>query len=396
MKAICLNFQVHQPVRLKKYRFFQIGKDFYYNDDFQNSYLLNRIADKCYLPMNKRLLELINIYGEKIKVSFSITGTAIEQFAQHRPDVLESFAQLAKTDSVEFLAETYYHSLSSLASPQEFRSQIEIHQELLQHHFNYKPTTFRNTEMIYSQDIAQMVLDMGFDTMLSEGAKHILGWKSPNFLYCDAANPRMKLLLRNFKLSDDIAFRFSNQNWSEYPLTAEKFVSWIKQLPKNEELINMFLDYETFGEHHNSETGIFDFMNNLLSLFAKSSEFEMLTPSQISLKLQPVSGVHVDHHISWADEERDITAWLGNDMQKDAFEQIYSLEEMVIKVNDSDLFKTWRNLQTSDHFYYMSTKWFSDGDVHQYFNPYDSPYNAYINYMNVVSDFIFRLKSKLK
>lgn len=392
MKAICLNFQVHQPVRLKRYRFFQIGSDYHYYDDFQNKYLLNRIAERCYLPMNNILLDLIKTHRGKFKVSFSITGTAIEQFAENNPEVIESFRKLAKTGQVEFLAETYYHSLSSLKSPEEFREQVNEHSKALKTYFDYSPITFRNTEMIYSDQIADMVDDMGYDTMLTEGAKHILGWKSPNFLYCHASNPRLKVLLRNFKLSDDIAFRFSNENWNEWPLTAEKYITWLKALPKKEEIINLFLDYETFGEHQNTETGIFDFMKSFINNVANSKDLEFVLPGEASEKLQPVSGVHVEHPISWADEERDITAWLGNELQKDAFDKIYSLEKQVRNTGNDNLLKVWRNLQTSDHFYYMSTKWFSDGDVHKYFNPYGNPYEAYINYMNVLSDFSIRLK----
>lgn len=392
MKAVCLNFQVHQPIRLKKYRFFQIGNDYYYYDDFQNKYLLNRIADRCYLPMNKLLLELVTKHKGKFKVSFSVSGTAIEQFAQYNPEVLDSFRQLADTGHVEFLAETYYHSLSSLRSPSEFRGQVNEHIEALKKHIGYSPITFRNTEMIYSDAIADIVDDMGFDTMLTEGARHILGWKSPNYLYCYAGNPRLRLLLRNYKLSDDIAFRFSNQNWNEWPLTAEKFVYWMNSLPEKEEIINLFMDYETFGEHQLQETGIFDFFSALPDQIIRNSNYNFITPGEANELFQPVSSIHVEHPISWADEERDITAWLGNDLQKDAFEKLYALENELKTCSNPDLIKVWRNLQTSDHFYYMSTKWFSDGDVHKYFNPYGSPYEAYINYMNILSDFNIRLK----
>jgi alpha-amylase len=392
MSYICLNFQVHQPVRLKPYRFFQIGNDYHYYNDFQNKYLLKRIADRCYLPMNKLLLELIEHHGESFKVSFSISGTALEQFAQYYPEVIESFKKLASTGNVEFMAETYYHSLSSLKSPEEFKAQVDAHILALKDYLGYRPVSFRNTEMIYSDHIAEMVDDMGFDTMLTEGAKHILGWKSPNFLYCHAANPRLKLLLRNFKLSDDIAFRFSNRQWSEWPLTADKFAQWLNALPETEEIVNLFMDYETFGEHQLQETGIFEFMKALPQAILRSNRFQFITPGAAAEKLQPVSPVQVDHPISWADEERDLTAWLSNDLQKDAFEKIYALEEEVKQSYETTLLSVWRHLQTSDHFYYMSTKWFSDGDVHKYFNPYGSPYEAYINYMNILSDFTLRLR----
>jgi len=396
MRKICLNFQVHQPVRLKKYRFFQIGNDYHYYDDFQNKYLLNRIAERCYLPMNNLLLKLIKKHGDAFKVSFSVSGTALEQFAMYQPKVIESFKELAKTGCVEFLAETYYHSLSSLASETEFKEQVAEHARLMKKLLGYTPITFRNTEMIYSDNIARIVDEMGYDTMLTEGAKHILGWKSPNFLYCNASNPRLKILLRNFKLSDDIAFRFSNTSWNEWPLTADKFARWLNNLPPKEEIINLFMDYETFGEHQLQESGIFKFFEALPQQVLNQRGFCFTTPGEASEQLQAVAPVSVDHPISWADEERDLTAWLSNDMQKDAFDKVYALEVQVKASGNLDILKVWRNLQTSDHFYYMSTKWFSDGDVHKYFNPYGSPYEAYINYMNVLSDFAIRVNEYKK
>jgi alpha-amylase len=396
MKSICFNFQVHQPFRLKRYRFFQIGKDYHYYDEFENKYILNRIADKCYLPMNKLLLKLINAHKGLFKVSFSISGTAIEQFEQYRPDVLDSFIALAKTNCVEFLAETYFHSLSSLTSKEEFTKQVEMHINKIKNTLNYLPLTFRNTEMIYSDAISEIVYDMGFDTMLTEGAKHILGWKSPNYLYCSQANPRLRLLLRNFKLSDDIGFRFSNQTWNEWPLTADKFASWIENLPKEEEVVNIFLDYETFGEHQWKETGIFEFMKAIPKVLLSKKNIRFIMPYEANELLQPKAPIKVTHPISWADEERDITAWQGNDLQTDAFKKLYALEPYVIEANNPELTHVWRHLQTSDHLYYMSTKWFSAGDVHKYFNPYESPYDAYINYMNILNDLIIRLQVKRK
>lgn len=396
MKTICLNFQVHQPYRLKKYRFFQINNDIYYYDDFQNKYLLNRIADKCYLPMNNLLLDLIKKFNGKFKVSFSISGTAIDQFVEFRPDVIQSFKKLADTSCVEFLAETYNHSLSSLFDNEEFAFQVDKHKKAIKQYLGFETVSFRNTEMIYSDKIGEKVYEMGFDTMLSEGAKHILGWKSPNFVYVNSIQPKLKLLLRNFKLSDDIAFRFSNSNWSEWPLTAEKFTEWIDKLPENEEVVNIFMDYETFGEHQSIETGIFKFMESFVNNVLNKQNLSFSTPSQASKNLQAISAVHVDTPISWADEERDLTAWYGNDLQKDALLHLYKLKNQVYTLNDEDIFAVWRNLQTSDHFYYMCTKWFSDGNVHKYFNPYGSPYEAYINFMNVLTDFSIRINNKLE
>ncbi|NOY96020.1 MAG: alpha-amylase, partial [Chlorobi bacterium] len=250
---------------------------------------------------------------------------------------------------------------------------------------------FRNTEMVYSDEIGAQVADMGFKAILTEGPKQILGWKSPNFLYVNAIKPRLKVLMRNFKLSDDITFRFSNKGWSEYPLTAEKFVGWINKMDPNEEILNLFLDYETFGEHQPKETGIFEFLKALAAEVVKTKGLKFATPSEIINKHQPVSAVSTPYPISWADEERDLTAWLGNEMQNEAFDKLYGLIGRMQRCNDQQLIKDWNYLQVSDHFYYMSTKFFSDGEVHRYFNPYDSPYEAFINYMNVLSDFKQRL-----
>lgn len=393
MKSLCFYFQVHQPYRLKNYRFFEIGKDHHYFDDYQNRYIMQRVAQKCYLPMNNLLLDLIKEYGHKFKVSFSISGVALEQFHEYAPEVIDSFKALAETGSVEFMAETYSHSLSALKSKDEFANQIKKQQELLQELIGCKSKVFRNTELIYSDEIGDMVYDLGFDTMLTEGAKHILGWRSPNFLYCNALNPKMKLLLKNFRLSDDIAFRFSQRSWDGFPLTAEKYVDWLNSVDEKEELVNLFMDYETFGEHQWQETGIFEFMKALPAQIFSHSNFEFNTPSEIATRLQPVSAVHVPHPISWADEERDLTAWLGNDLQDDSFDTLYALEKSVKELKNQELNKDWLKLQTSDHFYYMCTKWFSDGDVHKYFNPYGTPYDAYINFMNVLSDFKLRINN---
>lgn len=395
MKTICFYFQVHQPYRLRRYRFFDIGKNHNYFDEFANRSIMRKVAEKCYLPTNKLMLDLINEFGFKFKISYSISGTALDQFELYAPDVLDSFQKLAQTGCVEFLAETHSHSLSSLKSRDEFIRQVESQTQKVEDLIGYKPKTFRNTELIYSDHIGEMVADMGYKAMLTEGAKHILGWKSSNYLYANAINPKLKLLLKNFRLSDDIAFRFSNRDWSEWPLTTEKFVWWINNIDPNEEIINLFMDYETFGEHQWAETGIFDFMRALPRRVFSSSNFEFLTPSEAAEKHQPIALLHVPYPISWADEERDLTAWLGNELQDEAFNHLYSLGEKIDKIDDPELKRDWLYLQTSDHFYYMCTKWFSDGDVHKYFNPYDTPYDAFINFMNVLSDFSIRLKSRL-
>lgn len=387
MKNICLYFQVHQPYRLKKYRFFNMGKDHFYFDDFLNRTVMQRVAADSYLPMNALLLKQIEQSGGKMRVSFSLSGSAIEQFMQYAPEVIDSFKALAATGCVEFLAETYAHSLSSLKNRAEFEKQVLQHADKMEELFGVRPTTFRNTELIYSDHIGEMVEDLGYTTMLTEGTKHVLGWKSPNFVYANPIKQNMKLLLRNFKLSDDIAFRFSDRAWVEYPLTPEKYLSWLTSEENKGEVINLFMDYETFGEHTKASQGIFKFMDELLTLVVNSDKLELHTPAEIAARCQSVAIMHVPHPISWADEERDLSAWLGNELQDEAFNKLYDLRDKVVEIDDANMTYVFNALQSSDHFYYMCTKWFSDGDVHSYFNPYDSPYEAFMNYMNVLSDF---------
>ena len=389
MKTVCFYFQVHQPWRLKTYRFFQMGNDHNYLDDFTNRAIMQKVARECYLPMNALLLSLIEEHKGAFKVSFSITGSAVEQFKAYAPEVLESFKKLAETGCVEFLGETYSHSLSSLASAEEFKNEVKLHSKMLKEEFGVKPTAFRNTELIYSDGIAKMVEDLGFKTMLAEGAKHILGWKSPNFVYTDANDNKLRLLLRNYKLADDIAFRFSNEGWPEWPLTAEKFAGWVAA--ETGDVVNLFMDYETFGEHQKASTGIFDFVKALPGAMLATGQVAFATVSEAAKKLQPVAVLHSPHAMSWADEERDVTAWLGNDLQNEAFAKLYALAPKVKKAKNKDFEYVWHFMQNSDHFYYMATKWFSDGDVHSYFNPYGSAYEAFINYMNVLSDFDIEL-----
>jgi len=298
---------------------------------------------------------------------------------------------LADTGQVEFIAETYAHSLASLGAKDEFVRQVHLHAEKIEELFGKRPTTFRNTELIYSDGIGEMVADLGFHTMLTEGAKHVLGWKSPNYIYCNKINPKLKVLLRNYQLSDDLTFRFSNQDWSEWPLTTEKFVKWLNNIDKKEEVVNLFIDYETIGEHQWKETGIFEFFKHLPSTVFSKSNFSFETPEILYHELQPIAAISVPHPISWADEERDLTAWFGNELQDEAFSKLYSYELKVKNCNDPDIQRDWLYLQTSNHFYYMCTKWFSSGEVHKYFNPYGSPYEAFINYMNVLSDFMIRV-----
>ena len=389
MKTVCLYFQVHQPWRLKTYRFFNMGNDHNYLDDFTNRAIMQKVARQCYLPMNALLETLIKQHNGALRLSFSITGSAVEQFKAYAPEVLDSFKRLADTGCVEFLGETYSHSLSSLYSVDEFKQEVKLHQAMLKEEFGVKPTAFRNTELIYSDSIAQAVEAMGFKTMLAEGAKHVLGWKSPNFVYTDAVDNKLRLLLRNYKLSDDIAFRFSNEGWEEWPLTADKFAQWVAA--ETGDVVNLFMDYETFGEHQKASTGIFDFMKALPEALLATGEVSFATVSEAAKRLQPVAVLHCPHAMSWADEERDVTAWLGNDLQNEAFGKLYALAPKVKKAKNRDFDYVWHFMQNSDHFYYMATKWFSDGDVHSYFNPYGSAYEAFINYMNVLADFEIEL-----
>jgi alpha-amylase len=394
MKSICLFFQVHQPFRHRRYRFFDIGNDHYYYDDYANETILRKVAEKSYLPTNKLLLKLIKKSDCKFKVSFSITGVALEQFELYAPDVIKSFQDLAETGCVEFLSETYSHSLASLKDKGIFEQQVKLHDQRILELFGQKPKVFRNTEMIYSDSIGAQIYQMGYKGILTEGARHVLGWKSPNFVYVNALNPRLKVLMRNYKLSDDISFRFSNPNWSEYPLTADKFTGWLNQLDPKEEVVNLFLSYESFGERQPKESGIFSFLEYWVQNVIKSKNLKFATPSEVLDELQPISAVSVPSSISWADEERDLTAWLGNDMQKEAFEKLYDLRHRMNFCNSDELQKDWNYLQVSDHFYYMSTKFFSNGEVHSYFNPFESPFEAFINYMNVLSDFKIRLNTE--
>ncbi|MBN2598738.1 glycoside hydrolase family 57 protein [Labilibaculum sp.] len=392
MKALCLYFQIHQPLRLKRYRFFDIGNDHYYYDDYTNESIMRKIADECYLPANKIVLELLKNNKGKFKISFSITGIALDQLEQYAPEVIDTFKDLAKTGDVEFLAETYSHSLASLINKEEFVQQVTSHSDKIEALFGVRPSVFRNTEMIYSDEIGEMVSKMGYKAILTEGAKHILGWKSPNYLYCNAINPKLKVLMRNYKLSDDISFRFSSEGWKEWPLTTTKFVGWLNEMDEKEDFVNIFMDYETFGEHQKKKSGIFEFLAHLPQEVISKSKYKFATPSELASEFHPIAQAHVPNAISWADEERDLSAWLGNKLQDEAFRKLYALRDDVAAVNDDRINLDWKFLQASDHFYYMCTKFASDGDVHSYFNPYSSPYDAFINYMNVLSDFQIRLK----
>lgn len=393
MKAICFYFQIHQPFRLKTYHFSDIGNDHYYYADFTNEDIITRISQRSYLPANEMLLDMIKENGKNFKVAFSISGTTLEQFELYVPEWIDSMKALVDTGCVEILSETYSHSLASLADPEEFRIQVKAHDEKIFQLFGQHPKVFRNTELIYSDDISFMIHDMGFKGALIDGAKHILGWKSPNYIYSSAVMPKLKLMLKNSKLSDDISFRFSNTDWTEFPLTADKFIGWINDLPQEEQIINLFMNYDTFGELQSRETGIFEFMK-ALPRFAKENGVAFWTPSETLSKLKPVSELAVPYPMSWADEARDTSAWLGNTLQKEAFNKLYSISERVHLCDDRRIKQDWYYLQNSDHFFYMSTKHQNDGAIHSLYSPYETPYQAFTNYMNVLSDFIVRVEEQ--
>jgi len=385
MASVCFYFQVHQPYRLRHYTIFDGGMDYF--DEDKNAQICRKVAGKCYLPTNRLLLELIKEHGRAFKVSFSITGTVLEQFARYAPDVLASFQELAETGCVEFLAETYYHSLSFLYSPNEFAAQVAAHRKLTEELFGQKPQVFRNTELIYNNDVAKAVENLGgFKAILAEGADRVLGYRSPNYVYRPPSAPTLKLLLKNYRLSDDVAFRFSNKHWSEWPLHAEKFARWVNAVNGNGYVVNLFVDYETFGEHQWEDTGIFHFLRRLPREILRHPDNDFKTPSEVADAYEAVDTVDVPHLMSWADTERDLSAWLGNAMQHSAITGLYKLEHQIKQANDPELLHTWRKLQTSDHFYYMCTKYFADGDVHKYFNPYNSPYDSYINFITVLDN----------
>jgi alpha-amylase len=385
MPSVCFYFQVHQPFRLRHYTVFD--EDHRYFDTFKNRAICQKVANKCYLPTNRLILDLINRHEGKFRVAYSITGVLLEQLAEYAPEVMSTFDALARTGCVEFLAETYYHSLSFLYSHDEFKEQIFKHMDTVERLFGQRPKIFRNTELIYSNDLATAIEEMGvFDGIITEGADRILEGRSPNFLYRPPKEGKIKLLLKNYALSDDIAFRFSNRDWCEWPLMAGKFSHWVNRVNGNGYVVNLFMDYETFGEHQWEDTGIFNFMRHLPDEIMKHPDNNFKTPSEV-IKAYPATDViNVPGLISWADTERDLSAWLGNAMQSNALHELYRMEHRIKKTGDGTLLSDWRKLQSSDHFYYMCTKYFADGDVHKYFNPYDSPYDSYINFMNIMGN----------
>ena len=358
-----------------------------YFDEFKNASVCRKVANKCYLPTNRLMLDVIRRYEGRFRLAYSLTGVALEQFEKYAPEVLSTFDALAETGCVEFLAETYYHSLSFLYSRGEFIDQVNQHIRTIEKFFGQTPRVFRNTELIYNNQLAETIESMGrFDAIVAEGADQILGHRNSNFVYRPPNCSRLKLLLKNYSLSDDIAFRFSNRNWAEYPLLAEKFANWVNRVNGNGQVVNLFMDYETFGEHQWQDTGIFDFMAHLPAEILKHPDNDFKTPGEVADAYHAADVVDVPHITSWADTERDLSAWLGNAMQSSSLHEIYRIEKAIKQTHNENLLTDWRKLQTSDHFYYMCTKYFADGDVHKYFNPYESPYDSYINFMNVLNN----------
>jgi alpha-amylase len=394
--GITLYLHVHQPLRVRKYSIFDtaINHDYFdessFDTDRNNERVFRKVADKSYRPMNTLLEKLLSDHPE-FKLSLSITGTFIEQAEKWAPDVVESFQRLVKTGRVEIVAETYYHSLAFFYSRQEFENQVEQHMQTIKQVFNVTPTVFRNTELAYNDELARWADKYGFKGILAEGWDKVLDWRSPNFVYRPAGTENISLLLKNYKLSDDLAFRFSNKSWKEWPLTTEKYGEWMKAAVQDQPMVNLFMDYETFGEHQWEDTGIFDFFGQFVDRWLSEPDNTFYTVSDAIASSEPAGEISMPETVTWADTERDLTAWLGNSMQQEAMSHLYSLEDDILRTNDQALIDDWRRLQTSDHAYYMCTKWFSDGDVHAYFSPYDSPYDAFLYYLNAVRDVRWRL-----
>lgn len=394
MPSVCLYFHVHQPMRIKPYSIFDIGGGTVF-DDAQNARIIKKVAEKCYYPANNLIYELIQRYEGGFKVSYSISGVFLEQALKYEPGLIDSFYRLVKTGCVELVSETFYHSLASLYSEEELFEQVLDHMLLVARLFGQVPNVFRNTELVYFDYLPQLIERFHFKAVLAEGWDGILGWRSPNFVY-KAKGSDIKLLLKNYRLSDDIAFRFSNKGWDSWPLTADKFARWVHALNGNGEVINLFMDYETLGEHQWHDTGIFEFLRYLPEAILKHPDMDFVTVSEEADRYKAVAELSMPQPVSWADTERDLSAWLGNEMQQSTIRALYDLEEAVKATHDIDLIRAWRLLQTSDHFYYMCTKWFTDGDVHKYFNAYERPHDAYIYFANALVDFTERVSDSLE
>ncbi len=390
MASVCFYFQIHQPLQLRRYSVFDTDR--HYFDDHNNAEFSRKLAQICYTPANRTLLETIRAQNGRFRIAYSITGTALEQLEQYAPDAIAGFVELSQTGCVEFLSETYYHSLAFLYSREEFRAQVDMHRRKIKQLFGLEPRVFRNTELIYNNDLAHFVSHMGYDAILAEGAEQVLGHRSPNALYSPPHSSRLKLLLKNHHLSEDLVLRFGDRSWEQWPLTAEKFAKWITQINGSGQLCNLFMNYDTLGQRQPESTGIFEFMRHLPFAVLQNGDNNFLTPSQISDSYHSVGEVDVPHMISWADEDRDLSPWLGNAMQSNALHELYKIEGAMKEKGDEQLLSDWRRLTASDHFYYMCTKYWAEGDPHKHFSPYESPYDSYINFMNVLDNVQMRLR----
>ena len=395
-RGIVLYLHVHQPFRVRGYSVFDTANkhDYFdepcYDVERNNEQVFKKVAGKSYRPMNALLEKLLNNHPE-FKLSLSITGTFIEQAEKWAPDVIESFKRLVATGRVEIVAETYYHSLAFFYSLTEFEHQVEVHKKKIRELFGVETNVFRNTELSYNDSMAKWAENYGFKGIMAEGWDPILEWRSPNHMYRPAGTKNISLLLKNYRLSDDVAFRFSDKDWIDWPLSADKYNEWVNNCADGKSIVNLFMDYETFGEHQWHDTGIFDFYETFVGKWLDNPDNTFYTVSGAIDEFEPVAEISMPNTVTWADNERDLTAWLGNSMQQEALRYIYSMENDILRTNDLELISDWRKLQTSDHFYYMCTKWFTDGDVHAYFSPYQSPYDAFLYYINVVRDLRWRL-----
>lgn len=394
MNRICFHFQISQPFRLRTYRFFDINQNHDYFDEYQNHYLAQRLAERCYLPANRMMQELIQKYPNRFKFSFSIAGSSIMLFKTYCPEVIESFKELIKTGCVEITGSTYTHSIAALNNKTSFLEQVRLQEELLKETFGVKPVSFCNTEVIYSDEIGEWLGDAGYRVILTEGARHILGWKSPSYLYCNPYQTDVRLLLRSYRLCDDVTLRFNDHSWDQFPLTAEKYINFLNDSnPRNESpFINLFWDYETIGEHYTEDTGIFDFFKDLINKLSDDKNFCFITPKEVlDIDCNPAT-MHAPWPISCSGEEKDTHEWIGNELQQEAFNQLFKLEELYNQSNNEEAKLSWLRLQGADHFNFMSSKWFGHRFVKKNFEVYSSPYQAFINYMNVLNDIKIQLE----
>ena len=391
MRSLCFNFQVNLPAQLRTYRFFDIGRDHHYYDDFQNKYIVQRMAERSYIPANELLLKMI--HDDNIRVSFSISGITLRLLEIYAPEVIEGFQKLSQTGNVEFLAGTYHYSIASMKDISEFKTQVELHTQKIEKLFGQKPVSFSNTGLIYSDSIGECVAEMGFKSVLTEGAKHILGWKSPNYVYTNPKNQNLAVLMRNNSLSDDLSFHFSDGNWDKYPLTAEKFASWINSYDSNTQCVNVSLDYRVLGDFHTKATGIFNFFENLPKILNKETDYAFHTPSDVVKNAKPTGDIYIPYPISWFLEEKDTMALLGNELQQEAAQKIYDLKEKVLLTGENELIKKWRVLQESDNFLRMNKK-----SIVSAFGRREGvcPYQSFINYMNILSDFSLTVDKQLE